>query len=197
MPEKKKQHYVPQFYMNLFSNSNKEIAVYNINDKSIHYPVPYKSQCYRDYYYGKDGLWEERLCEMENRWSEVVKAIQEQTNLDHQQIKLIKEFALYQRQRTFAEGEYSKQARIDMIIECGKFICADKGCPFDEEMKTLCIERASENISPAENLQLAEKFIDNIEDLELLIINYKTKNHLIASDAPVIAINPFHNWKKK
>ena len=55
MAEKKKQHFVPKFYMSLFANSNKEFAVYNIEKRMCAYPVPYKNQCYKDYFYGKDG----------------------------------------------------------------------------------------------------------------------------------------------
>lgn len=191
MPEKKKQHYVPQFYLNLFSKSNKEFAVFNINNKTAHHPIPCKSQCYKNYYYGDDGLWEERLSNMENEWSEIIKKICLHTVLDKYQIKLIKQFALYQRQRTLAEGEYSEKARIETLMELGKFFCDTRGCNFDDSMKSLCLERASEKITPAENLQMAEKFVDSIEDLQLLVIEYKTKARLISSDAPVVAINPF------
>lgn len=67
MPEKKKQHYVPQFYMRLFSDENDRFAVFNIGLKKTIYPVPYNHQCYENYYYGKDGVWENRLSDMEKK----------------------------------------------------------------------------------------------------------------------------------
>ena len=39
--------------------------------------------------------------------------------------------------------------------------------------------------------QLAEKLIDIIDDLSVVVINYTTNQRLISSDVPVIAINPF------
>jgi len=52
----------------------------------------------------------------------------------------------------------------------------------------------------AEKLQLLQKitltnpvsYLDSIKDLDVTIINYKTKRKLISSDVPVISINPFH-----
>ena len=45
MPKQKKQHYVPQCLLKNFTNSNRQF-------------VPYSSQCYTNYFYGKDGKWE-------------------------------------------------------------------------------------------------------------------------------------------
>ena len=191
MPEKKKQHYVPQMYMDLFANQDKEFAIYNIASKEMRYPVPYKSQCYKDYYYGKDLLWEERLSHMEGEWRETMNLIRDSKPLDASQVQRIKTFALYQRQRTFGEGQYNKRVREELVIEYGKLICANKGWAFTDEMRKLCIERAQEHVTPAEHLQLAERFVEVIDDLSIVIINYTTEQRLISSDVPVIAINPF------
>ena len=191
MPEKKKQHYVPQMYMDFFANSNREFAVFNIATKETRYPVPYKYQCYKDYYYGKDHVWEDRLSHMENEWRETMNMVREQQHLDAIHIHRLKSFALYQRQRTFGEGQYNKKVREELIVEYGKVICANNGWEFTDNLKEMCLERAREEATPAEHLKDAEEYIDVIDDLSVVIINYTTKRRLISSDVPVIAINPF------
>lgn len=191
MPEKKKQHYVPQMYMDFFANSNREFAVFNIATKETRYPVPYKYQCYKDYYYGKDHVWEDRLSHMENEWRETMNMVREQQHLDDIHIHRLKSFALYQRQRTFGEGQYNKKVREELIVEYGKVICANNGWEFTDNLKEMCLERAREEATPAEHLKDAEEYIDVIDDLSVVIINYTTKRRLISSDVPVIAINPF------
>lgn len=191
MPKKKKQHYVPKMYMDLFANANKEFALYNLSSTEIRYPVPYKGQCYKDYYYGKDQLWEDRLARMESTWRETMNLIKDSKPLDAYHLRQIKTFALYQRQRTFAEGQYNKQVREEIAIECGKLACANKGVEFTENIKKLCLERAQVKATPAEHLQLASELVDVIDDLSVLVVNYETSQRLISSDVPVVAINPF------
>lgn len=193
MPEKKKQHYVPKFYMQLFANQQNEFSVFNTRDKKVLYPVPYGSQCYKDYYYGKDGVWENRLSDMEATWANTIKLVLTRSPLTDEDILSLKRFALYQRQRTMAEENYSKQVRKELLIECSKCICADKGWKYEADViEELCEQRANESITPAETLQFAEQYLDSIKDLSVVIIEYKTKRELFSSDVPVISINPFH-----
>lgn len=194
MPEKKKQHYVPQFYMRQFTNNNGKFSIYHINNGKCVEEVPYNNQCYKDYYYGNDGIWEDRLSLMETKWAIVIKKILANNILIEEDLQLIKQFALYQRQRTYAEGEYVKQGRKEILIECGKMLYASKGWLFDDEAKRICEERAAEEVTPAENLENAVNLTKYLEDLSVLIISYKTSHELISSDTPVIIINPFHKY---
>lgn len=194
MPEKKKQHYVPQFYMRQFANNNGKFSIYHIKNEKCVEEVPYNNQCYKDYYYGNDGIWEERLSAMETKWAIVIKKILANDILVEEDFQLIKQFALYQRQRTYAEGEYVKQGRKEILIECGKMLYANKGWLFDDEAKRICEERATEEVTPAENLENAVNLTKYLEDLSVLIINYKTNRELVSSDTPVIIINPFHKY---
>lgn len=194
MPEKKKQHYVPQFYMRQFANRNGEFSIYHLKNERCIEAVPYNNQCYKDYYYGNDGIWEDRLSVMESRWAAVINKVLAEEILMEEDLQLIKQFALYQRQRTYAEGEYVKQGRRETLIEYGKMLYANKGWSFDDTARKICEERAADEVTPAENLENAVKLTKYLEDLDVLIINYKTKNELISSDTPVIIINPFHRF---
>lgn len=192
MAEKKKQHFVPKFYMALFANSNKEFAVYNIEKRMCAYPVSYKNQCYKDYFYGKDGVWENKLSDLESKWADAFRFALEEKSLSKEQINLLKQFALYQRQRTLGQDMFMKKQRCELLMEYGKSIYANKGLVFDEKAKALCTERAMEEIAPAETLQYIDEFVNVVCDMGVVIINYQTNGCLISSDSPVIAINPFH-----
>lgn len=192
MAEKKRQHYVPQFYMRNFADENNTFVVYHLLQKKSIGRVPYNRQCYKDYYYGADALWEKRLGEMEADWGATFKAILSEKTLSAEDIQLVKQFALYQRQRTLAEAEYRKQERTELLIECGRMLYVNKGWPFDDAAKKACEERARNDCTPAENLEFANKLVNLIDDLGILIITYNTNSELISSDTPVIAINPFH-----
>ena len=50
-------------------------SVYNLANKKILPSVPSGSHCYKDYYYGKDGVWENRLSEMETMWVHIIKRV--------------------------------------------------------------------------------------------------------------------------
>lgn len=192
MAEKKRQHYVPQFYMRNFADSNGLFMVHHVTKKKTIGPIPYKNQCYENYFYGEDGIWENKLGQMETMWGIVFQKSITHKNLTGPDIQSLKEFALFQRQRTVAESEYRKQEQTDILIECMQMICANHSLIFDKEAENPCIKKAQSMHIPSQNLELASQFLTSIDDLDLLILHYNTKRSLISSDVPVVAINPFH-----
>jgi len=192
MPVQKRQHYVPQFYLKEFSNEKGGISLYNFKSDKYINQVPYASQCYKDYYYGKDGLWENKLSLMESKWAVAVKKFKEGLPVEDEDVNLIKQFVLYQRQRTFAEGEFRKQERQDRLKEIAKIHCANRGWIFDGECEKICEEMVRNEPTPLENLEISYEMEELIEDLKVLVITYITERELISSDVPVVAINPFH-----
>ena len=192
MPQKKRQHYVPKFYMKAFANQKKQFSVFNIKDKSTHFPVPYDTQCYANYFYGENAELENRLSILENIWNDSLNSARTNSSLSANDIRRIKEFAVFQRQRTLAESEYGKQEKVELYIEYGKSICAKKGLPFGASAQKACTDYALGHApSPAKVLKYVETIVPLIEDLEFLIIEYKTQACLISSDVPIILINPF------
>lgn len=192
MANKKKQHYVPKLYMKSFANKDNKFAVFNIDKRTTYYPVPYEDHCYENYFYGKDQKTENLLSQKESDWRKVLDKTKSKKPLTKNDIELIKEFAVYQKQRTLAETEYGKQERVQMYIERGKSICAHKGIIFDDKIKNVCIEKATEHLpTPSDTLTLVDTILPLISDLKLLVIHYDTQSSLISSDVPIININPF------
>lgn len=78
MTARKSHHYVPQFYMRLFSGLTAgRIGVYLIDKDRFIPGASIKGQACKDYFYGRDGVAEEAFGEIENATAPVLKAIME------------------------------------------------------------------------------------------------------------------------
>ena len=194
MPEKKKQHYVPKFYMKNFASSQNNVSVYNIKSKKIISNIPFDSQCYKDYFYGKDHVLENEFAQKEIIWSNLFKKIIDNKKLSDDDIIQLKRFAVYQRQRTEAETEYHRAERKELLMKFAKDICSKEGITHDSTIEKECYDYANESFSPIDSVAFSDNISDIIDDLECLIITYNTKNKLIFSDVPVISINQFHKF---
>lgn len=191
----KKQHFVPRFYLRLFADNNDRFNVLNINKNVIIPEVHYASQCYKRYFYGEEEIWEKRLSKLEYKWSITINKVINGETLFDEDIVSLKELVLFQRQRTNDENNRMLKEREDIIREFAYSVYSQKGWEFDEKAEQFCIERAKKEVSPAENVELAVKMLDYIQDLSVLIIKYNTKELLITSDSPVVALNPFMRFQ--
>lgn len=129
MADRKKQHYVPQFYMKQFADKDKKFAVYVIDAGKTIPSAPYKSQCCRDYLYGDDAVWEEKLGLMESEWARAIKDASSSESPSEKSFALLKQFALFQRQRTVAELEYRNKEHREHLEEIAKSVCHHRGAP--------------------------------------------------------------------
>ena len=74
MADKKKQHFVPKFYLRNFSNSDgKCIHLINFKSQKTILRAALKNQCYVDYFYGKDLAVETGLAGIEGMSAIVIK----------------------------------------------------------------------------------------------------------------------------
>lgn len=198
MGEKKRQHYVPQFYLKNFVRENNKFTVLNIKSGKIIEEVPYKKQCYENYYYGNDGMWEEKLGEIERKTSLIINKILNQSTYypNPKEISTMKEFVLYQRYRTTRNTENllnMEWSRAKTYIEM----------EFDNKRKKIPesilnqiqnqFEQRYRTMIPQQALDVTSHLLNKIDDLELIIIQYNNeKQKIISSDNPVIFYNPFN-----
>jgi hypothetical protein len=76
MPANKKHHFVPQMYFRFFSRDGRSINVFNIKRETVvSTEAPIKVQCYRDYFYGKDGKHEGALAIIEGHAKQSIQRI--------------------------------------------------------------------------------------------------------------------------
>lgn len=198
MEKKKRQHYVPQFYLRNFVREDNKFTIFNIKSEKIIENVPYRKQCYEDYYYGDDEVWEEKLGAVESSVALIIAKINEQSNYypDVEEIKILKKFILYQRYRTIRNKDNLLNMRwngtknyVEMNLRKeGKYVSENTLKVLKKEF-----EKRYDRIIPQQALEITENLLNNIEDLELLIIQYNNKIHnLISSDNPVVFYNPFY-----
>lgn len=191
MAEKKKQHYIPQFYMRLFTDTQKKFAVCNVENREIYPHVPCGSQCYKDYFYGEDKSLENKFSVMENLWKETITKANCMEQLNDEDCYNLKKFIICQRQRTLGDNQFTKQSEVQIAVEVMKTSLAYNGVHYDDTAKEICYKIAEETSNKLGSLNYVDACLKSILDLEVLVINYNTHCELISSDMPVIAINPF------
>ncbi len=198
MNKKKRQHYVPQFYLKNFVRKDNNFTIFNIKSEKIIENVPYKKQCYEDYYYGDDEVWEEKLGEIEKSAAVIISKINSETEYypNVQEIKILKNYILYQRYRTIRHKDNLLNMRWDGAKTYLEMNLRKEGMSVsDNILKVLKkeFEKRYDRTVPQQALEITEELLNNIDDLEFLIIQYDNKIHkLISSDNPVIFYNPFY-----
>ena len=194
--DKKKQHYVPRFYLKFFTDKENKFYAYDFDaNRLIPNRVYYESQCYKKYFYGEDGILEEQLSKKEGEWASVCKKAIAGDVLSETDIISLKEFVLYQKQRTNDNNNHRIDERASIIKECVRLLYYQKGWEFDDAAEKYCKQRAEEEISPAENVFIASKMLKYVEDLGVLIVRYSTKHKLLINDSPVVTVNAFMEFQ--
>ncbi|MGL5416149.1 MAG: DUF4238 domain-containing protein [Clostridium sp.] len=187
------QHYVPRFYMKNFSvikgNDKKEkvlIDFYQFKEKLLKENIPTKSICYDKYFYGEDGELEKKFAVKESIWARTIKNIIEITehSLDEEEETNIKEFVVFQYNRTLGILNHTKQTNKD-IVE--KILYNNQGkegeVEFENELKY--------EVDSSAIVKYSNELIEEINDLNVSIVKFNTINKLITSDMPVIMTNAF------
>lgn len=189
MAKNKKQHYVPKTYLKRFANG-KLFFVLNAENGEIYENVAYGDQCQESYFYGTDLEWETRLNLMEDQWGMVLDKVCSGAIVEENDKKLLKQFALYQYQRTVSRNQFNVLSYKESAREFAKtYLKRDEIT--DEEAGGVFDEYAKKMTSPQKVLEMTASLEAVITDLKVMIIDCKTRTKLISSDAPVICINPF------
>lgn len=192
MGKKKKQHFVPKFYLKRFIDYDNKFYAYDFDlGGLLPKRVFFEDQCYKKYFYGEDGILEEQLSKKEREWATVCKKAIVGEDLNKNDVMLLKEFVLYQKQRTNANNNRLIEERESIIREYARHLYNCKGWDFDDVAENFCRKRASEEITPAENVSIASRLLRYVEDLGVLIVRYSTSNNLLTTDSPVVTLNPF------
>lgn len=191
------QHYVPKFYMRNFSiikgSGEKEkalIAFYQFDGEILKDKIPTKSICYEEYFYGEDCKIENEFANKETKWAKVIRSIIETDgyNLDEVQEELIKQFAIFQYCRTLAMYNYSKETMAEILISGIHNKIPDTK---EDIVRKLVDKKIEDEIHVADIIEICDKLVEEIDDLDISIIKFNTTNKLITSDMPVIVMNPF------
>lgn len=179
--------------MKLFANQNGKFNIYNVERKTKYSNIPYKDQCQKDYFYGKDLVLENKFRDMETEWRPLFNKIINEEELSDEDVEKVKQFAFYQSTRTVAALEHSEEAKKTQMVECMKMECANKGVPvLPQQIEKFVDEKAKDGeMDVPFPLHHYEEILSYMSDLNIVIITYNTKEELISSDVPIVNVNKF------
>lgn len=191
--DKKRQHYVPKFYLKNFSyqNNKTQIGVFNINNSLFIQKAPIKSQGYKKFYYGDDGIVEEALSKIEGQLASVTKNIIETKTLPAKN-----------------SDDYDNLLRFVTLTDLRNPVKIDGTKSAINEMRDKIMELAPNTdtdrfvprISHEEAIKMAISHIEStkmmITDLECKIVLNSTQIPFISSDFPIIKYNQYLESKR-
>jgi uncharacterized protein DUF4238 len=183
MPEKKNQHFVPRCGLKPFTLDGAGLAInlFNISRARAIQNAPVKSQCARDYLYGKgEKSAEGLLAQLEGEYARVNASLIKGGDLSGGDEKLLRLFVGIKQRRT--------QSAIDQMRELTKSM-ADKIFARAPEYRP---EDQSDAVIMLQSLAIAMQFLKYTGDLKLCILANKTKIDLVTCDHPAVLTNRFH-----
>jgi len=195
MAERKRQHYVPQFYLRNFSESGQSIGMFRFNNQKFIENASIKEVAYRDYLYGKDGEAEKLLSQMEALWSQAIRALFSDNLLDNDIAELY-----YRSLELFIMVSITRTAKY--ADESLTFLNYFKDM-FDEIKKNghkLAIDEAdvhrsieAPNIAAIKMSLELSKYLYNLTPA--LLVNISNRG-FFTSDNPVVEYNQFYAYRK-
>jgi len=198
MAEKKEQHYVPKFYLRNFTNNNMIHLATLSNDKNIRF-VPYNKQCYKDYMYGEDLVWENKLSKFESKWSNLVTdiVINKRIHLTDEEKDDLKDFVAFQVMRTNRKVDIIEGNIHNFNQKLIPIIAKSQGLDLNDKELAELIRTENSSFDRREwakfNLDLIESNKDKVKDLGLILISNKTSTPFITSNHPAFSLNYYQN----
>ncbi|MBD1844312.1 DUF4238 domain-containing protein [Cyanobacteria bacterium FACHB-63] len=194
MADKKKQHYIPRFYLKNFSlnNSERAIRIFNLASSKFIPSGNLKDQAYKNYFYGRDLKLENALGILEGISAKVIRDIVAQNSVPakgSQDYSTLLLFIISLSYRTpyrveqlneladkFAKAALSKESSAQPLLNDCRFVMSDP------------IQVAIRN---------ATLYLPLALDLGLKVAINKTQEFFITSDHPVVLYNQFLEPRKK
>jgi len=192
MPDNKKHHYVPRFYLKRFSSNGKSINLWNIKNELKIISANLKHQCYKDYFYGKDLKVEKALGLVEGQISEIFKLIDKyQSPPPHgtDDYLTLVIYILMQYGRT----AYSADALDEMSDKLMKHIFKQKA---ENEGIDLSKIKIGIKESAQYSLGITSQMYPIFLDLDCKLILNETNTEFVTSDAPVVMYNQLFSFRK-
>ena len=190
MAERKRQHYVPQFYLKNFTSDNTTFNILNVANGKIIESAPINRQCYAPYFYQSDEI-EIALGELETLSAPIIKEITKSNYLKLTQNDeiILKTYTVFQFFRTVGQCEYILKSYGGVLAQISKYYTKDGFSSTDIEDY---IRRNRGKLLPQESLYMASSVSELINDLRLTIITFSHKHPLISSDNPVAIFNNYY-----
>lgn len=189
MPENKKQHYVPQFYLKSFSKDRANICNYHLGSRKLN-RMSIEDICQGSYFYDNDTELEKALSGLEQLQANVIRKMIDNQSLDcilnstrQEDYFHLLMFLLLQHSRTKQTKVTMDKTIDDLFNEC---IIPELNKNQDKNIGSVKISVGRSHIFSMGPAMMGVELISDL--LPLLIVN-NTESHFITSDAPVVLYN--------
>jgi hypothetical protein len=188
MADKKKQHYVPRFYLKNFSinSEGKAIGIYNV-EKNRFIPMGnQKNQAYQDYFYGEDEEIENMLSTVESKASSIIRNIICEESLpgklkaDHHTLLV---HTIFQWARTLYAADEIEEM-LNKLIKT-KFKRSEK---YKDLIDKVTINQKYPGVLPLTQTMIS---LPLLYDLNFILFINHSNIPFISSDHPVVLYNQF------
>jgi hypothetical protein len=187
MPQNKNQHFVPRCALKPFSLDGAGFAInlFNISRTLAIKSAPLKSQCARDYLYGKGNTSAEGLlARLEGQYARIMANLSASGELSEADKDWLRLFIAIQQRRTEAAIKQMRELRRSMAETI--FAHAPEQLPANDETDTQMMFMS---------LRLGLQFKKYIDDLKLVVFVNGTAIDFVTSDHPAIMTNRYHLQK--
>jgi len=185
--KKFRHHFVPRFYLKLFSQNTRQINLFNISREKVISGASIKHQCCRHKLYGGHDDLENAFMEFETKVAPVVKRIignREIPERHSEEWIALVYFIAFQHLRTVS----AKNRHDDLIDLSAKAVLEEDPRVDREERKKMVIKSKS---SFQKLLRTAPYFSFGISDLEARLVVTEERKGFFTSDNPVFIYNQY------
>lgn len=193
--DKRRQHYVPKFYLRNFSENNKSVGIYLFNSNKIIEHGSINDNLWEEYFYGDDAKVEDKLAEYESKWNNIISYVIKAEILPviERDLTLLRYFILISSARTLKCGN---QINNDYTMLIKNILEIENPELFGRLMSSGEFGLSVKFKYPAlPFINIAQKFLPLVIDLKMdLLINRSTINY-VTSDNPVVFYNQLFQEK--
>jgi len=186
MASRKNQHYVPKVHLKPFSTdaNGNAISLFNIKSGRLINDAGIKHQCARNYFYGKDGVLENMLEEIEGQYAIAVRKANART-LDAGDLEWMRLFMAVQYARTEAAAQQIKEffEKSAAVTFRGMALPESERPPLDAHQIVL------------QSLNQMRALGPYTKDLAFCIFQNRMPANFVTSDNPLINTNRFYCQK--
>jgi hypothetical protein len=188
VPDNKNQHYVPRCLLKPFTlnGDGRAINVFNLSRGRSILNAPVKSQCSRNYFYGRDDLRAEKvLADLEGRFAAVSDKLLAGAPPGPEDKHWLKLFALMQWRRTTAQLAELRRYKASMEDAAYARDLSQKPKDLDDRELMIISMRAGAH------------GIEYVQDLKVAIFRNQSHAEFVISDNPSVMTNRLHlqRWR--
>jgi hypothetical protein len=191
--EKKNQHYIPKFYLRNFSfhGNKKQLGVYNLFNKKYIQRSKLKTQGSKNFFYGHDGIIEDRLADIEGELASIIKNVVDNSTVPNKGTKGHIDLLAF-----VSLTDLRNPVRIDGM----KNMFKEMERQILELDPNADVSKLIPQLEHEDHIQLSlantAEIIQNTLDLDYKLLINQTTNPFITSDFPVVKYNQFLELKK-